>query len=59
LFSPAIILKTKKSNMATIRKRDGKKGVGYQVQVRIKGGDVETASPALWSQWKVQMPLIY
>ena len=42
--------------MATIRKRDGKKGVGYQVQVRIKGGDVETASfksltkARLWAQ---------
>ena len=30
--------------MATIRKRDGKNGSSYQVQVRIKGGGVESAS---------------
>ena len=30
--------------MATIRKRDGKKGVGYQVQVRNKSGDMEITS---------------
>ena len=30
--------------MASIRKRDGKNGSSYQVQVRIKGGGVESAS---------------
>jgi len=30
--------------MASIRKRDGKNGSSYQVQVRIKGGGVENAS---------------
>ena len=30
--------------MATIRKREGKKGTSYQVQVRLKGGEMETAS---------------
>ena len=56
MFSQAIILKTKKSNMATIRKPDGKKGVGYQVQVRNKSGDMGIASfksltkVLLWAQ---------
>ena len=26
--------------MATIRKREGKKGTSYQVQVRLKGGEM-------------------
>ena len=30
--------------METIRKRDGKNGSSYQVQVRIKDGGVESAS---------------
>ena len=30
--------------MATIRKRDGKNGSSYQVQIRIKGGGIESAS---------------
>ena len=30
--------------MASIRKRDGKNGSSYQVQIRIKGGGVESAS---------------
>ena len=42
--------------MATIRKREGKKGTSYQVQVRLKGGEMETASfksltkAKLWAQ---------
>jgi len=42
--------------MATIRKREGKKGISYQVQVRLKGGGLETASfksltkAKLWAQ---------
>ena len=42
--------------MATIRKRTGKKGTTYQVQVRIKGGGIETATfpnstkAKLWAQ---------
>ena len=30
--------------MATIRKRDGKNGSSYQVQIRIKDGGIESAS---------------
>ena len=30
--------------MATIRKRDGKNGSSYQVQIRLKGGGIESAS---------------
>ena len=42
--------------MATIRKREGKKGTSYQVQVRLKGGEIETESfksltkAKLWAQ---------
>jgi len=42
--------------MATIRKREGKKGTSYQVQVRLKGGEMESASfksltkAKLWAQ---------
>jgi len=42
--------------MATIRKREGKKGTTYSVQVRVKGGDSESASfssltkARLWAQ---------
>ena len=42
--------------MATIRKREGKKETSYQVQVRLKGGGLETESfksltkAKLWAQ---------
>ena len=42
--------------MASIRKREGKNGASYQVQVRVKGGGVESASfksltkAKLWAQ---------
>lgn len=42
--------------MATIRKRKGKKGTSFQVQVRVKGGGLETATfenltkAKLWAQ---------
>ena len=52
-FAEANLLK---GTMATIRKREGKKGISYQVQVRLKGGGLETASfksltkAKLWAQ---------
>ena len=42
--------------MANIRKREGKKGISYQVQVRLKGGGLESATftsltkAKLWAQ---------
>ena len=39
--------------MASIRKRDGKNGSSYQVQVRIKGGGVESASFKSFTKAKI------
>ena len=44
------------NDMATIRRRRGKKGTSFQVQVRLKGGCLETATfenitkAKLWAQ---------
>ena len=39
--------------MATIRKREGKKGISYQVQVRLKGGEIESATFKLLTKAKL------